>query len=66
MTIDSRIAVVGLGYVGLPLAISFVEAGLTSRASTPRRPRVAELNAGSFADRRHLGRAPRARPSPAG
>ena len=26
---DSRIAIVGLGYVGLPLALAFVEAGCT-------------------------------------
>ena len=28
MNQDRRVAVIGLGYVGLPLAISFVEAGL--------------------------------------
>ena len=28
MTADRRVAVVGLGYVGLPLAVSFAEAGL--------------------------------------
>jgi UDP-N-acetyl-D-mannosaminuronate dehydrogenase len=28
MTSDRRVAVVGLGYVGSPLAVSFVEAGL--------------------------------------
>ena len=28
VTQDRRVAVIGLGYVGLPLAISFVEAGL--------------------------------------
>ena len=28
MNEDRRLAVIGLGYVGLPLAISFVEAGL--------------------------------------
>jgi UDP-N-acetyl-D-mannosaminuronate dehydrogenase len=26
--VDRRIAILGLGYVGLPLAISFTEAGL--------------------------------------
>ena len=29
MSQDRRVAVIGLGYVGLPLAIAFVEAGLT-------------------------------------
>ena len=38
---------IGLGYVGLPLAISFVEAGLTVEGIDAYPPRVAELNAGS-------------------
>jgi UDP-N-acetyl-D-glucosamine dehydrogenase len=41
------VAVIGLGYVGLPLAISFVEAGLTVEGIDAFPPRVAELNAGS-------------------
>jgi len=44
---DRRVAVIGLGYVGLPLAISFVEAGLTVEGIDAFPPRVAELNAGS-------------------
>ena len=28
MTRDTHVAVIGLGYVGLPLAIAFAEAGL--------------------------------------
>jgi len=44
---DRRVAVIGLGYVGLPLAISFVEAGLTVEGIDAYPPRVAELNAGS-------------------
>ena len=47
MTQDRRVAVIGLGYVGLPLAISFVEAGLTVEGIDAFPPRVAELNAGS-------------------
>ena len=47
MTQDRRVAVIGLGYVGLPLAISFVEAGLTVEGIDAFAPRVAELNAGS-------------------
>ena len=47
MTQDRRVAVIGLGYVGLPLAISFVEAGLTVEGIDAYPPRVAELNAGS-------------------
>ena len=38
---------IGLGYVGLPLAISFVEAGLDRRRHRRLPGRVAELNAGS-------------------
>jgi UDP-N-acetyl-D-glucosamine dehydrogenase len=44
---DRRIAVIGLGYVGLPLAISFVEAGLTVSGIDALPGRVAELNAGT-------------------
>ncbi len=44
---DRRIAIIGLGYVGLPLAISFAEAGLTVEGIDALAGRVAELNAGS-------------------
>ena len=47
MTTDQHVAVVGLGYVGLPLAISFVEAGLQVDGIDAYAGRVAELNAGS-------------------
>ncbi len=43
---DSRIAILGLGYVGLPLAIAFVEAGLQVEGIDANGPRVAELSAG--------------------
>jgi UDP-N-acetyl-D-glucosamine dehydrogenase len=43
---DRHVAVIGLGYVGLPLAISFVEAGLTVDGIDAFAGRVAELNAG--------------------
>jgi UDP-N-acetyl-D-glucosamine dehydrogenase len=46
VTIDSRVAVVGLGYVGLPLAIAFTEAGLEVEGIDAHAPRVAELAAG--------------------
>jgi UDP-N-acetyl-D-glucosamine dehydrogenase len=46
VTSDTRLAIVGLGYVGLPLAISFVEAGLTVEGIDAYGPRVAELSAG--------------------
>ena len=42
---DQRIAVVGLGYVGLPLAIAFTEAGLQVEGIDANGPRVAELAA---------------------
>ena len=41
-----RVAIVGLGYVGLPLSIAFVEAGLTVEGVDAYGPRVAELAAG--------------------
>src|SRR5215207_527516 len=47
VTQDRRVAVIGLGYVGLPLAISFVEAGLQVDGIDAYDGRVAELNAGS-------------------
>ena len=47
MTQDRRVAVIGLGYVGLPLAISFVEAGLRVDGVDAFTGRVAELNAGT-------------------
>jgi UDP-N-acetyl-D-glucosamine dehydrogenase len=40
------VAIVGLGYVGLPLAIAFVEAGLEVEGVDAHGPRVAELAAG--------------------
>jgi UDP-N-acetyl-D-glucosamine dehydrogenase len=43
---DQRVAIIGLGYVGLPLAIAFTEAGLTVQGVDAYGPRVAELNAG--------------------
>jgi UDP-N-acetyl-D-glucosamine dehydrogenase len=44
-THDRRVAVIGLGYTGLPLAISFVEAGLEVEGIDAYEVRVAELNA---------------------
>ena len=46
MNEDRRLAVIGLGYVGLPLAISFVEAGLEVEGVDAHPGRVAELSAG--------------------
>ncbi len=45
MTDDQRVAIVGLGYVGLPLAIAFAEAGLEVTGADRSEQRVAELNA---------------------
>ncbi|HEV8698340.1 MAG TPA: nucleotide sugar dehydrogenase [Candidatus Limnocylindrales bacterium] len=47
MSDDRRVAVIGLGYVGLPLAISFAEAGLSVDGIDAYAGRVAELNAGT-------------------
>jgi UDP-N-acetyl-D-glucosamine dehydrogenase len=41
------VAIIGLGYVGLPLAISFVEAGLTVEGIDASAARIAELAGGS-------------------
>ncbi len=46
MNEDRRLAVIGLGYVGLPLAISFVEAGLEVEGVDAHPGRIAELSAG--------------------
>jgi UDP-N-acetyl-D-glucosamine dehydrogenase len=43
---DRRLAVIGLGYVGLPLAISFVEAGFQVEGIDAQPCRVHELSAG--------------------
>jgi UDP-N-acetyl-D-glucosamine dehydrogenase len=45
VTQDRCVAVIGLGYTGLPLAISFVEAGLQVEGIDAHAGRVAELNA---------------------
>ena len=43
MTTDRRVAIVGLGYVGLPLAIAFAEAGLDVEGVDASPRRVAEI-----------------------
>jgi UDP-N-acetyl-D-glucosamine dehydrogenase len=43
---DRRLAIIGLGYVGLPLAIAFVEAGLDVEGVDASAARVAEIRAG--------------------
>jgi len=45
MTHDTRVAVIGLGYVGLPLAIAFAEAGLDVEGVDASSRRIAELAA---------------------
>ena len=47
MSQDQAVAVIGLGYVGLPLAISFVEAGLQVEGVDASPSRIAELRARS-------------------
>src|SRR4051812_41880783 len=46
MTEDCRVAIVGLGYVGLPLAIMFAESGIDVEGIDASPERVATLNAG--------------------
>ncbi len=45
MTQDRRVAIIGLGYVGLPLAIGFAEAGLAVEGIDASPARVTDLNA---------------------
>jgi UDP-N-acetyl-D-glucosamine dehydrogenase len=45
MTNDARVAVIGLGYVGLPLAIAYAEAGADVEGIDASAHRVAELTA---------------------
>jgi UDP-N-acetyl-D-glucosamine dehydrogenase len=47
VTEDRQVAVIGLGYVGLPLAIAFAEAGLSVEGIDASEARVAELRRGS-------------------
>ncbi|HET9851267.1 MAG TPA: nucleotide sugar dehydrogenase, partial [Candidatus Limnocylindrales bacterium] len=47
MAEDARVAIIGLGYVGLPLAVAFTEAGLEVEGIDAAERRVRELNAGS-------------------
>ena len=44
---DSCVAIVGLGYVGLPLALAFLEAGLEVVGIDASPRRVEELRAGN-------------------
>jgi UDP-N-acetyl-D-glucosamine dehydrogenase len=44
---DARVAIIGLGYVGLPLAVAFTEAGLEVEGIDAAERRVRELNQGS-------------------
>ncbi len=46
MSEDSRVAIVGLGYVGLPLALAFAEAGCDVVGIDASERRVADLSAG--------------------
>lgn len=45
MTQDRRVAIIGLGYVGLPLAVAFAEAGLEVTGVDASSQRIAELEA---------------------
>ena len=56
---DRLVAVIGLAYVALPLAITFAEAGPVGRGRRRLSGRVDELERGDFLDRRRHGRAPR-------
>src|SRR5512144_1381226 len=44
---DGRVAIIGLGYVGLPLAISFAEAGLEVVGVDASDARLTELRGGT-------------------
>jgi UDP-N-acetyl-D-glucosamine dehydrogenase len=47
VTRDTRVAIIGLGYVGLPLALAFLEAGLDDVGVDASARRVEELLAGN-------------------
>ena len=57
---ELSIGIVGLGYVGLPLAVAFAEAGEQVIGVDVDHARVAALARGPLADRGHLGRAAQA------
>jgi UDP-N-acetyl-D-glucosamine dehydrogenase len=44
--VNTKIAVIGVGYVGLPLAVAFAEAGHAVLCVEPDAPRVNRINAG--------------------
>ncbi|HEY7598280.1 MAG TPA: hypothetical protein VH741_00005, partial [Candidatus Limnocylindrales bacterium] len=46
MTADSRVAIIGLGYVGLPLGLGLHEAGLAVIGIDPDEGRLALMSAG--------------------
>ena len=64
--VDRRIAVVGLGYVGLPLAVAFAESGTEVAGLDVNPARVEELRAGSVPHRGHPAMRGSRRPSLAG
>lgn len=47
VSLDRHVAVMGLGYVGLPLALAFIEAGLTVQGVDVSSARVTGLRAGN-------------------
>ena len=54
--VNARIAVIGAGYVGLPLAVAFAEAGHAVLCIEPDAPRVDRINAGdSYIKDVHVG-----------
>ena len=47
-TRSARVGIVGLGYVGLPLAIEFAKAGFSVTGIDVQEEKVARLNLGGF------------------
>lgn len=56
-----NVAIVGLGYVGLPLAMDFADAGIDVVGIDVDAAKVASLAAGKLAHRERAGHAPRCR-----
>ena len=56
----ARVGIIGLGYVGLPLAVVFAEAGLQVVGIDVNQPVADGINAGALARRGHPGQPPRA------
>jgi UDP-N-acetyl-D-glucosamine dehydrogenase len=49
---DARLAVIGMGYVGLPLAVEFARGGVDTTGIDVSAEKVSQINAGQVLHRR--------------